>query len=281
MKIMRNTKILVTGGTGKTGGRLSRLLDRQGASHIVASRNPSSADNSVNFNWTDPGTHAPALEGIGSVYLVAPAIEGDPSSIMIDFCKTALAHGVNRFVLLSASLLPEGGPFIGQVHSWLKAHSNDWAVLRPSWFMQNFSESHHVGTIASDQAIYSATGQGKVAFVDADDIAKAALGVLTKDAASNRDFILTGPRALSYDQVAEIISKEAGYSIRHVPLSSQELVARYVTGGYPELLSQTLAEMDKLISTGIEDRTTQDVVAASGEQPRSFEEYARGAAKAW
>lgn len=48
---------------------------------------------------------------IGAVYLVAPAVEGDPAPLMIDFCKTALARGVTRFVLLSASLIPEGGPF--------------------------------------------------------------------------------------------------------------------------------------------------------------------------
>lgn len=278
---MRNAKILVTGGTGKTGGRLSQLLAQEGIAHDIASRNPSSSANSVRFDWTDPSTHIPALDGIGAVYLVAPTVEGDPAALMIDFCKTALAQGVTRFVLLSASLIPEGGPFMGQVHSWLKENTEDWAVLRPSWFMQNFSESHHVATIATDRAIYSATGQGKIAFVDADDIAKAAYGTLTMDTAANREYVLTGPTTLSYNQVAETISNAAGYSVRHILLSAKDLTARYVESGLPEMLSQTLAGMDELISTGVEDRTTQDVLAACGEQAGSFEQYAKGSAKFW
>lgn len=274
---MGNTKVLVTGGTGKTGSRLVQLLGEGGVPHRIASRKSAVTSNSIQFDWTDPATYPAALEGIGAVYLVAPTIEGSPANIMIEFCEAALAQGVDRFVLLSASLEPEGGPFLGQVHTWVKANAKEWAVLRPSWFMQNFSEGQHTATIATDQAIYSATGTSKVAFVDAADIAKSAFGVLTQDVAPNQDYVLTGPKAMSYDQIAEIISTATGSPVKHVNLSSSELASRYMSSGYPELLSQTLAAMDELIASGVEDRTTDDVLTTSGGQASSFEAFAQNA----
>lgn len=113
-------------------------------------------------------------------------------------------------MLLSASLLPEGGPLIGHVHAFLHQEAPEWAVLWPSWFMQDFTEGYHFFTIRDEGLIYSATGDGAVAFIDAEDIAASAAPLLTTLTTLNRDFVLTGPRAISYDEAARMISRRRG-----------------------------------------------------------------------
>jgi len=269
------SKFLVLGATGKTGRRVVAQLRAMGAPLVAASRAGSGAVDGVDFEWSDPRSHAPALEGVSAVYLVAPtSLGGDPAPMMIDFIQRAMEREVRRFVLLSASLLPRGGPAMGAVHAWLAENAPEWAVLRPSWFMQNFSEALHAQTIQSDGAIYSATGEGRVGFVDADDIAACAAATLTGEPAPNRDYVLTGPGTLSYADVAAQISQASGAPVRHVNVSQEELIARLTAGGAPAMTAAMLAMMDGAIATGAEDRTTDDVLAATGRPPRAFAEFA-------
>ena len=161
----------------------------------------------VRFDWSDPDTFDPALHDIGAIYLVAPTGDGNPLAAMEPFLQRALAAGVRRYVLLSASTLPEGGPLMGQVHAFLHDAAPEWVVLRPSWFMQNFSEQQHLPTIRDEGVIFTATGDGRVAFVHADDIAAVAVAALLGQAPCNREYILTGSRALSYDEVQGLRTK--------------------------------------------------------------------------
>ena len=74
---------------------------------------------------------------------------------------------MRRVVLLSASAVPEGAPGLGTVHRYLRERVPEWAVLQPSWFMQNFvNERHHHGsTLKHDGVVVTATGEGRVGFV--------------------------------------------------------------------------------------------------------------------
>ncbi|MFY0576538.1 NAD(P)H-binding protein [Cystobacter fuscus] len=142
---MSKPGILVTGGTGKTGGRVVRRLKELGWPVRLASRSGSALEGveAVRFDWNQPEGHARALEGVERVYRVAPVGDTDPLPSMSAFVERARAAGVRRFVLLSASSLPEGGPAMGGVHRLLRETAPEWTVLRPSWFMQNFSEGQH------------------------------------------------------------------------------------------------------------------------------------------
>lgn len=270
--------VLITGGTGKTGRRLAERLRARRVDFRVASRT------ACRFDWADRTTWDAALEGVSALYLVPPPGGGDPAA-MIDFTRLALMRGAGRVVLLSASLLPAGGPGAGQVHAWLIDHAADWAadwaVLRPSWFMQNFSEGQHLATIRDEDRIYSATGQGRVAFLSADDIATAAAVALTRSEPVRAEFILTGPAALSYDAAAELIGQAAGRRIEHVPLSVEALAGRHRAAGLPPMSAQILAGMDALIAGGAEDRTTTSVRDLTGAAPIAFDDFCQASAPVW
>lgn len=268
--------ILVTGATGKTGGSLAAQLRNAGLPYRAASRHAAAP-----FDWEQPTTWDSALEDVTSVYLVAPGTVNNPYALMLDFIALATRKGVRRFVFLSMSGLPAGGFAHGQVHQWLRDNSDDWAVLCPTAFMQNFSLGPSLASIREEDRIYSNTGMGRVPFIDVDDIAASALAALTSPTALNTDLVLTGGESLSYDRVAELLSLACDRPIAHVPVSTEEMAQRLIQRGLPEMNARFLAFGYETIAAGAQDRTTDVVQALTGGPPISFETFAKANAAVW
>ena len=272
--------ILVTGGTGKTGRRVADALRAGGHRVRIAARQAEGPD-AVRFDWSDPDTYPAAFDGVHAAYLVAPPGEPDALGAMRPGLDGMIDAGVRRLVLLSASMLEEGGSMMGQVHVYLRKRAQEWAVLRPSWFMQNLTENQHLPTIREDDAIFSATEDGRVGFVDAEDIASCAATLLTAERIENGDHVLTGPETLSYDDVAQIVSGVAGRPIAHRRLPVADLAARLIEIGVPPGFAEELAGMDAAIAAGAEDRTTDAVERITGIAPRSMGAFAQAEGKVW
>lgn len=276
-------KILLTGGTGKTGRRTARRLAANGHDVLLASRGGGAAEGlpGIRFDWGDPHTFDAALAEREAVYLLAPSDVPTSLAAMQPLIDRALAKGIRRFVLLSASSLPKGGPMMGAVHAYLEDNVPEWTVLRPTWFMQNFSEQQHQPTIRDEGVIYSATGDGRVPFIDAEDIAAVAAEALTRRVAFNRDLILTGPQPLSYGDVAETIGATIGRPVRHANLTEAELARRFEAAGMEASYAAILAAMDTAIAGGSEDRLSPDVETATGKVPGAFANFAHRVRDAW
>ncbi len=270
--------ILITGGTGKTGSRLASILRERGLAPRIASR--TSGEGLTQFDWMDAATFARAIEGMQSVYLVAPGA-ADPLGAMQPFLDFALQSGVERFIFLSSSSLEEGGPMLGQVHQYIKQNAPTWVVLRPTWFMQNFSELQHRATIVQDGLIFSATEDGLVPFIDAGDIAAVAAEAITDESFPSGDPILTGPELLTYDQVADMIASVANYPVQHRRLTQGELARRLASAGMPAPYADFLASLDKQIADGSEAQLTDEVQRITGHAPKSFKMFSVEAQSAW
>lgn len=267
---------LVVGATGTTGSRVVSRLVAAGHRVKAASRRATDVDGAqaVRFDWNDPATFDEALDGVERVYLIPPLGSLEPATVMLPFLRKGRAAGVRRVVLLSSSAIPSGGPAVGQVHQALPGLFDAWAVLRPSWFMQNFSGDHpHAESIRTDGTLLTATGEGRVGFVDADDIAAVAVHALTTAQAPNTDLIITGPQALSYGDIAAVLTKVTGRSVTHRQLTYEQMRDRLATG-MPAEFAELLAGMDRAIAEGAEDRTTDTVQRLTGRPPRSFRAFA-------
>jgi uncharacterized protein YbjT (DUF2867 family) len=119
----------------------------------------------------------------------------------------------------------------------------------------------------------TATGDGRVPFIDADDIAAVAVRALTDVAAHNTDHILTGPRALSYADAAGVLTRHLGRPVRHTSVSAVDYARRIAEGGVPPEFARILAALETDIAGGAEDRVTSAVEDITGSPPRSFEEF--------
>jgi uncharacterized protein YbjT (DUF2867 family) len=264
------TTVLVTGASGTTGSRVAARLAARGIAVRAASR-----ASAVRFDWYDADTHAGALAGVDRMYLVPPIRDPDPQAVMLPFLDLARAAGVRRAVLLSNSVVPAGGPSTGIVHEAIAGTFGEWAVLRPTWFMQNVTGGHaHAISIRAASAIATSAGSGRAGFVDAGDIAEVAVATLLTPAAVNTDLILTGPQSLSYDDVAAILSETSGRTITHKRLDPADQPAYYEALGVPEATARFLVGMDWVIASGAEDRTTDTVERMTGTPPRSFRDFA-------
>lgn len=275
--------VLVTGATGTTGSRLTAHLIARGHTVRAASRSartPHPGARAVRFDWYDEATHAPALHEADRVYLVAPIGDPDPAAVMLPFLRQARAAGVTRAVLLSSSAIEEGGPVLGQVHQLLAEEGlfEEWAVLRPSWFMQNFTDDHpHAESVRTDGVLTTATGTGRVPFVDADDIAAVAAHALTATPPPEHDLVITGPEALTYDEVAATLTDVTGRTVTHDAVPADQLADRLTQRGLPAEFARVLAALDDAIRGGAEDRVTDTVARLTGRAPRSFADYCRTA----
>jgi uncharacterized protein YbjT (DUF2867 family) len=264
--------VLVIGATGTTGSRTAAQLIAAGHRVRAAGRRGTRLPGAeaVRFDWYDPDTFDDALTGADGVYLVPPVGDPEPAAVMLPFLKRALAAGVERAVLLSASAIPVGGPAVGEVHRALPGLFDEWAVLRPSWFMQNFTGTHaHADSIREHGVIRTAAGAGRVGFVDADDIAAVAVRALTDERAHNTDLVLTGPEALSHDDVAAILTEVTGRPVTHDPLTHDQIRDR-LAAVIPVEFAAMLADMDRAIAEGAEDRTTDAVRRVTARPPHGF-----------
>jgi uncharacterized protein YbjT (DUF2867 family) len=268
--------VLVLGGTGTTGSRVAELLRGRGVPVRVASRHPrvDGGGDQVWFEWSAPAGHAAALAGVRRLYLVAPVGEADPLALVEPFLAAALAQGLRRVVLLSSSAVPEGAPVLGQVHRLVRTTVPEWTVLRPSWFMQNFVGDHPVAAGIRDAGeIVTATGAGRVSFVDAGDIASVAVAALLDEPAHNTEHLITGPAALSYAEAAALITEATGRPVRHRNVGVPEFTARITAAGYPPDFAAVLAALDDDIRRGTQEQVSPTVARLTGRPPRSFEDF--------
>lgn len=275
--------ILLTGGTGTTGSRIASKLLERGYSIRIASRSvPRLAGaEHVPFDWHS-GQFPPELfNGIEKLYLVAPVGVLDPLPAVLPFLKKALNSGVKRVVMLGAAIVSDDGQVFGKLQLAVKQLAPEYAILRPSYFMENFLAPHHLHTIKSENKIWSAAGDGKIGFVSADDIAEVGVRALIDQEPHNTSHIITGPEALSYSEAASMIGHAAGTTIQYgnMPLSQYEQAM--IQGGLTAEYAGFMTGLEEKIANGAEDRVTNTVEMVTGKKPVSLSEFAEAHREAW
>jgi uncharacterized protein YbjT (DUF2867 family) len=263
-------QILVLGGTGKTGRRVVERLRARGLPVRVGSRSGEPP-----FDWEDRSTWAPALEGVGAVYLsYYPdlAVPGATEAVR-SFADLAVGSGARRLVLLSG----RGEPEAERAEQSVRESGAELTILRSTWFMQNFSEDYMLEHVLSGE-IRLPGGDVPTPFLDADDIADVAVAALTDDRHAGRLYELTGPRSLTFAEAAAQIAAAAGRDVRYVPVSFEEHEAEAAEHGVPPEVIELLTYLFDEVVDGRNSSTTDGVRRALGREPRDFAEYAQDAA---
>lgn len=257
---------LVIGGNGKTGRKVAEKLTDRGRPVRIGSRSGEPA-----FDWNEPGTWGPALEGVDRVYVTYyPDLAFPGAAEQVGaFAEVAVAAGARRLVLLSG----RGEEAAQLSEENLKASGADWTVVRASWFNQNFDESFFLEPVLAG-VIALPTADGVEAFVDTEDIADVVVAALTDDRHVGRTYELSGPRLLSFAEVAAELSKVTGREIVYVPVSDEAYRAELREHGLPE----DFAELFTLILDGRNAHLVHGVEEVLGRAPRDFADFAREAA---
>jgi uncharacterized protein YbjT (DUF2867 family) len=261
---------LVVGGTGKTGRRVARRLSMRDRPVRFGSRRGRPP-----FDWDDESTWSEALRGAGAAYVTfVPdlAFPGAPEKIGT-FASAALGLGVRRLVLLSG----RGEDGAQASERVLQESGADWTIVRSAWFCQNFSEDFLLGGVLGGIIALPA---GRVAepFIDVEDIADVVVAALTDDRHIEQVYEVTGPRLMTFADVATELTEAMGRTVRYVPVTPDEFVAEAVEHGVPIDQARALAHLFGAVLDGRNARLADGVERAVGRPARDFADYARATA---
>jgi uncharacterized protein YbjT (DUF2867 family) len=269
---------LVLGATGKTGSRVAVGLTSRGLPVRTAARSGAG----IAFDWSDRGSYAPALKGAGRVYLIPPLLRLDYADDVSAFLDEAEAAGVAHVTFLSAYGMEHAPAEVavrGVELDLLQRQRVSHSLVRPAWFMQNFSETFLQpvnGTIAVP------TGNGAEAFIDAADIAAVAAATLADPAAhAGAAYSLTGPEALTVADAAALISEATGQTIVHLDVDREEWLAGLAAYGVPAVYGAVLRPLTETVASGNGSRPNGMVEQVTGRPARTLRDFARDNAAAW
>lgn len=281
--------IVVTGATGTIGRELVRLLAATGTELRAVYRDIRKTWPAPNVTWVradldDPHELRVALEGGDRLFLLT-GNSGDFAQTQLAVIHAARDAGVRHVVKLSALGASDHSHSTIARRHWvveqaLQATPLAWTLLRPHAFMQNWL-ADQADTVRAESVIYALIGDGRVPFIDTRDIAAVATEVLLHpDEHAGKKYVLTGPAAVSYSDVAAALSEATGKSVRYQPISMDEARARLLgQGGEPDLIEATLAIAAYQKAGGPTSIVSPTLERILGRPPRTVRDFARDYAR--
>ena len=273
--------IAVSGPSGAVGRHLVAHLAGVGAPVRAIARNPGRVDRHdgrvevVTADLDRPASLEAALRGVSRLFLLSPGPDVPAQdAAQID---AAVRAGVRHVVMLSSLGVDLGGIAGGKPHmageATLRASGLDWTLLRPSEFMSN--ALRWGGGVRAAGALFVPSGEGRIGFIDPDDIARVAARALTEPGHEGRIHRLTGPAALTLAEVAQRIGAAIGREIRHVDVSDVEFRRGAAEAGMPGPLIELLSDYYAAVREDRVAMVTGEVESLTGSPPRDFAAWAQ------
>jgi uncharacterized protein YbjT (DUF2867 family) len=242
--------ILVVGATGTVGREIVRRLSTAGARPLALMHTgrigpvPSDRSDRVSADLDRPATVEAALDGVDRLFLLTRQTSRQLEQEQTVIAAAARA-GVGRVVKLSVFRAEERSP--------LQIARQHWQAER---VLQDSGLQHTV--------IRPAAQDGRVAMIDARDIAAAAVTALTTVPAAGRVYTLTGAEAFSFDQVAEVLGRQVRRTLRHVQVPAEAVSERLQAAGAEAWFAADMAALHGMLADGYEDVVTDEVSALTG-----------------
>jgi uncharacterized protein YbjT (DUF2867 family) len=304
--------LAVTGASGQVGGRVAARLSKLGVEQRLIVRDPARAPRLsgsavfVASSYSDTAAMRHSLSKVETLFLVSARDRFGVNHLSAKNGKApppydrlqeqraavdaAVASGVKHIVYLSIIRPAPDATFIlardhFHTEEYLRSSGAEFTFLRASLYMDNVPQS-----VSADGVIRVPAGEGRAAWVARDDIADAAVAVLTTGGHEGRSYDLTGPEALTMAETADRLSAAAGRKISYQPQSPQEARTARTTSR----LEKFEAERRMLTGRGLDDYEVEvfvthflqiakdelaDVSASipelTGHRAQSLEEYLR------
>jgi uncharacterized protein YbjT (DUF2867 family) len=274
-------KVLVTGATGNTGSGLVPALRSAGVDVRAFVRDETKAQplkdvgaEVIVGDLDQPETIEPAVEGVDKIYLLTwnGPTQAQQVQNVLDVAKRAGNPHIVRHSMWGSEksrIVKQGD----QAEEAVKSSGLPWTLLNPTFFMQNTMMAAQ--TIASDGVIYWDVGDGKIGTIDVRDIVDVAAAVLTGSGHEGKSYILTGPEAISFHDMAATFSKVLGKEVNYVSVPHEAAFDAMVGMGLPEWIAKGYGELMDGFSEGFAESTTDNVATLAGHPARSFEQFAR------
>ena len=271
--------ILITGATGNVGRELTQQLLEAGQPLRLLTRDASklsALDGRVEIAVGDlgkPETLESAFEGVERLFLVTASTQQDQN--VLNAAKDA---GVRHVVKLSTfeavdPLMAEHVKWHREREELIRASGLAWTFLRPTMFMSTALD--WAGTIRQEGVFYFPGGAGKVPAVDPWDVAAVAAAALTGSGHQGQAYALTGPEALSFGQMADVLARVLGKKVGYVDIPDEAVGEQMRKAGLPDYVIEGLVGTFAAVRSGRLDNCSEDVEKVTARPPRSFEAWCR------
>ena len=231
----------------------------------------------VIIDYNRPETLRAAFQGCDKLFLLGPSVPNQ-SELEQNAVEAAKAVGVRHIVKQSVLGAAEEAYSLAKVHrpveKAIESSGLAWTFLRPNSFMQN-AVTFMGATIRAEGAFYNAGDQANISHVDVRDIAAVAVKALTGPSHEGKAYTLTGPEALTYDELASELSKALGRPISHVNLSPSDLKTGMLAVGMPEVIADRMLDLERYFREGRASLVTDDIKQVTGREPRRIAEFVR------
>jgi uncharacterized protein YbjT (DUF2867 family) len=275
--------IVVTGATGNAGSEVVRALTARGGRVRVFVRDPGRARKRLGEDvelaagdFADPPSVRAALEGADALLL---SCADDPRRVGWETAAidAAVAAGVRRVVKLSGAAAEPGSPVAfwdwhGQVEQHLRSSGTGWVILRSGWYMSNLLAA--APSVAAEGRLYAPAGQARIATIDPRDVGAAAAAVLSSPGHEGQTYLLTGPRAITYTEVAAALSAATASRVEYVDIPGDAARQAMINDGMPGFVAEQIVTMFGRLRQGVAAQVSPAVERLTGSSPRDFASFA-------
>lgn len=287
-----SSHILVTGASGRAGTEMVRQLAAAGASVRGAVHYPDHDAESrvgrvdfVEVDFDRPDTLDTAFKDIDEAVLITPE-ETTMVAQTRNLVRAAERAGARHLVRISfLHAGATGGPLLDwhrEAEEVVRESAIPSTILRPNSYMQNFLTMYGPSIFVRG-AFFTPMGGGRISYIDARDVADAAVQVLLRacreggdgDDRGDRIYSLTGQRPLPHDEIAAILTRAVGQPIRYVDIGEEDACVALRRRGASEQLVEALCDLWLAMRHDEFATTAGDFEELTGRPARSFEDFVR------
>ncbi|WP_136636902.1 SDR family oxidoreductase [Pseudooceanicola onchidii] len=248
--------IAVTGATGQLGRLIITKLVAAGQPVIALARSPEKAADLGTevraFDYDQPDTLAPALNGIDTLMLVSASEIGKRTAQHQNVITAAKAAGVARIVYTSVLHADRSTLGLAQEHrdteAALAAAGIPTTILRNGWYTENYAAS--IPSALEHGAFVGSAGDGKIASASREDYADAAVAVLTAYGHDGKVYELAGDTAYTLSDLAAELSSQSGKTIPYADMPEADYAGVLTGAGFPAPMAQAFAGFDTAAEGG-------------------------------
>lgn len=229
----------------------------------------------VPFDFLDPKTFPKAFKGVNKVFFIRPPQLSKPKEDMAPFLAYAKQQTIEQIVFVSLIGVKKN-PMTPhhKIEKMIREAKIPYTFIRPSFFMQNLNTTHQ-NDIKNNHDLFIPAGHSKTSFIDTRDIGEVAAVCLTNSAYLNQELELTGARALTYDEIAEVMTTILDTKITYSKPTLFNFRRVMIQRGIPKDYVNVMVMLYLITQLGNAKKVTNTIEQVLHRPPRTIQEYVR------